>query len=367
MSLHKKKPTQEQEDRDETGSNMSIDLNKSCESLGIDILEETIINTQMEMEQDTTDNEEKMEDSIPPTQVDNNERSLRSKERKEGQYLAMHRGKEMKKKNKKSTENQNTTQQENKESMENLKQENEQLRTLIEDKEIEMINTIKDMEREITKRKEEIEQTRREMEKEKKEYEEKITKVQNQVKRTTKEQVQNKTTIEELEKRLKRAHEEIDEWKEECRKTKEENSRLHKELEARAEARTNETAQTNEKWNIYIIGDSNTERLLPHLQKLMERVGHVKREKAYTSEELLEWATNQEIENDQKTITMISTGTNDIRKGAKAQGVVKNIKDTTKLLEINSLPYIVTQISPIYTGGPKTERERLTTNGMLEE
>ena len=143
---------------------------------------------------------------------------------------------------------------------------------------------------------------------------------------------------------------------------------LRAERQKYAEQQTNRNRQPEEpRKNVHIIGDSNSHRIHPHLErKLQTRITHTWMP---TLEETTTWSRNLQPEQNTNTTIIIMAGTNDIKNGKTAKECNKQVREIENNLKGLNIEHLVVQLPPVYPPqGLSQRRDRETTklNKMLE-
>ena len=87
----------------------------------------------------------------------------------------------------------------------------------------------------------------------------------------------------------------------------------------------NEPAEEIEKPTMIIVGDSNTDRMVPDIKSTLNN-WNITKSTTMTSEDTKFWATREQEEALNGNTVIIHVGINDIRHGRKARTIIENIK-----------------------------------------
>ena len=122
---------------------------------------------------------------------------------------------------------------------------------------------------------------------------------------------------------------------------------LRAERQKYAEQQTNRNRQPEEpRKNVHIIGDSNSHRIHPHLErKLQTRITHTWMP---TLEETTTWSRNLQPEQNTNTTIIIMAGTNDIKNGKTAKECNKQVREIENNLKGLNIEHLVVQLPPVY-------------------
>ena len=340
--------------------------NDSMDSIGMAHLK---ITGDSESMKENTGTEHETED----TADENNERKLRERKTNPGKYAKMLKGKKpspeasehnQRPARKKSTEENHNATTENKalnDINNRLQEEITEQSETSENNATELRNQISNTESQLQDNEEQLMNTERQLQNTERQLLDTETQLENERKKTR--QLENdKRALENDKRRLQEVAED------KATRINVLEHQLRAERQKYAEQQTNRNRQPEEpRKNVHIIGDSNSHRIHPHLErKLQTRITHTWMP---TLEETTTWSRNLQPEQNTNTTIIIMAGTNDIKNGKTAKECNKQVREIENNLKGLNIEHLVVQLPPVYPPqGLSQRRDRETTklNGMLE-